>query len=518
MLEIYDCTLREGEQAGGVSFSVKDRVDITKALDELGIDFIEVGWPIQEEVLEAFEALEKEKLNLKAKLVAFGSTSLIKDVEEDANLNSIIESKAKYACIFGKTWLEHVEKQLRISSQENLEKIFKSIEFLKKNELDIFYDAEHYFDGFKANSDYALATIEAAAKAGASRVILCDTNGGSLPEEVEEITRKTLDFLKANKLNAKLGVHIHNDSGLALANSLEALPFIEHVQGTINGLGERVGNLDLCEFIPLLMLKKKMEFNFNLEKLKPLSELVYKAANLPGQIRQAFVSERAFSHKGGVHIDATSKGASYSHIKPEELGLEHSLILTSLGGSACVVSTANKFGIELDKKNEETKAKIKEVIDYLREQEKQGYDLGNIEAEQFRIINKFFGDYKEFFKIEKWEVSTGNGSRAFVKIKINGDEYEEQEEVSGGPVEAVYNALKKAVAKKYPEIDKLELTDYKVRIAKAEGSESFVRTSIEFSDGERFSTVGVSENIILSSLEAIEKAFNYYLNSGLHRN
>ena len=511
MLEIYDCTLREGEQAGGVSFSVKDRVDIVKALDEFGIEFVEVGWPIQEEVLEAFEALEKEKLG--TKLVAFGSTSLVKDVEQDANLNSIIESKAKYACIFGKTWLEHIEKQLKISKEENLEKIFKSITFLKKNRLDVFYDAEHYFDGFKANSDYAFATIKSASLAGASRIILCDTNGGSLPEEVKEIVKKTADFLKENKLNAKLGVHIHNDSGLALANSLEALPFIEHVQGTINGLGERVGNLDLCEFIPLLMLKKKMKLSFNLEKLKPLSNLVYKAANLPSQIRQAFVSERAFSHKGGVHIDATSKGASYSHIKPEDLGLEHSLILTSLGGSACVVSTAGKFGIELDKKDEKVKTKIKEVIDYLREQEKRGYDLGNIEAEQFMIINKFFGNYKEFFKIEKWEISTGDkGSKAFVKLKINGDEFEEQEQVSGGPVEALYSALKKAVSKKYPEIDKLELTDYKVRIAKAEGSESSVRTSIDFSDGESFSTVGVSENIILSSLEAIEKAFNYYLN------
>ncbi len=510
MLELYDCTLREGEQAGGVSFSVKDRVDIIKALDELGMPFVEVGWPIHEEVVEAFEALEKE--NLKTKLVAFGSTSLVKDAEQDTNLNSIIQSKAEYACIFGKTWLEHVEKQLKISSQENLEKISKSIEYLRKNNIDVFYDAEHYFDGFKANSDYALAAIEAAVKAGASRIILCDTNGGSLPEEVVEIIKKTKKYLGENKLNIKLGIHIHNDSGLALANSLEALPFVEHVQGTINGLGERVGNLDLCEFIPLLMLKKKMKLNFNLEKLKPLSELVYKAANLPSQIRQAFVSKRAFSHKGGIHIDATSKGASYSHVMPEELGLEHSLILTSLGGSACVVSTAGKFGITLDKKSEEMKKKIENVLAYLREQEKQGYDLGNIEAEQFRIINKFFGDYREFFKIEKWEVFTGKGSRAFVKVRINGDEIEEREEVSGGPVEALYNALKKAVAKKYPEINKLELTDYKVRIAKAEGSESSVRTSIEFSDEESFSTIGVSENIIESSLEAIEKAFNYYLN------
>ena len=509
MLEIYDCTLREGEQAGGVHFSIDERIEVAKKLHEAEVDFIEFGWPIQEEVLEAFLKLDNK---IKDKIVAFGSTSIAEEPEQDANLYSIVKSKAKYACIFGKTWLEHVEKQLKISEQENLEKIFNSIKFLKDWGIEVFYDAEHYFDGFKNNSEYALKTLKSAISGGASRVILCDTNGGSLPEEVKEILEKTKEFLEKNNLNIKLGVHFHNDSALALTNSLEALNFVQQVQGTINGIGERVGNLDLCEFIPLLVLKKGYDLGAKLEKLKELSDLVYLTANLPNKINQAFVSQRAFSHKGGVHIDATSKGASYSHISPERLGLVHNLTLTSLGGAACVVETASKFGYKLDKKDAKTKEKITEVLAYLNETEKRGYDIGNIEAEQFMIISKFFGDFKEVFKIKEWEVVTnGNKSSCYLKFDL-GEEVEIKEEVEGGPVESIYKALVEILSPKYGKVRDLKLEDYKVRIARRKGAGSEVRTRIDFSDGGRFSTVGVSENIIKSSLEALEKAFNYYLN------
>ncbi|MDP3026174.1 MAG: alpha-isopropylmalate synthase regulatory domain-containing protein [Nanoarchaeota archaeon] len=509
MLEIYDCTLREGEQAGGVHFSIDERIEIARKLYEAEVDFIEFGWPIQEEVLEAFLKLDEK---IKEKIVAFGSTSIAEDPEQDANLDSIAKSKVKYACIFGKTWLEHVQKQLNISEQENLDKIKKSVEFLRSKGMDVFYDAEHYFDGFKHNSEYALKTLESAISGGASRIILCDTNGGSLPEEIKEILEKTKKFLGDNNLNIKLGVHFHNDSALSLTNSLCALNFVEQVQGTINGIGERVGNLDLCEFIPLLVLKKGYYLGAKLEKLKELSDLVYLTANLPNKINQAFVSQRAFSHKGGVHIDATSKGASYSHISPERLGLVYNLTLTSLGGAACVVETASKFGYNLDKKDAKTKEKITEVLRYLKENEKRGYDAGNIEAEQFIIISKFFGNFKEVFKIKKWEVVTnGNKSSCYLKFDL-GEEIEIKEEVEGGPVESIYKALIEILSPKYEKIRNLKLKNYKVRIAHGKGAGSEVRTRIDFSDGEKFSTVGVSENIIKSSLEALEKAFNFYLN------
>jgi len=509
MLEIYDCTLREGEQAGGVHFSVEDRINITRALDEFGMDFIEVGWPIDDEVLEAFLKISEE--SFESKIVAFGSTSIAKNPEEDKNLDSIIKSKVKYACIFGKTWLEHIEKQLKISDDENLEKIYKSIKFLKNHDINVFYDAEHYFDGFKHEENYALKTIEKAIEAGASRVILCDTNGGTLPEEIKEILEKTKRFIEEKNLNVRLGVHIHNDSGLAFTNTLESLNYIEHIQGTINGLGERVGNVDLCELIPLLLiLKKNLQLDFKLDKLKPLSDLVYRKANLPRKINQAFISSRAFSHKGGVHIDATSKGASYGHINPEMLGLNHSFVLTSLGGSACVMSAAKKFGFLLEK--QEVKEKINEVLKYLREVEKKGYDLGDIEAEQFMIIDKYFGDFENLLEIKEWSINTDKEkSECYLKLNINGQEIQAREEVLGGPVNAIYQTLINALPEKYKEAKNLVLNDYWVRIVNPKSDASPVRTRIDFSDGERFSTVGVSDNIIQSSLEAIEKAFNYYL-------
>jgi len=510
MLEIYDCTLREGEQASGVQFSVEGRLEIARLADEFGMDFIELGWPINSEVLETFLKLDNK---LRKKAVAFGSTSLVENPEEDANLNSIVESKVKYACIFGKTWAEHIEKQLKITKEENLKKIETSVKFLKGKDVKVFYDAEHYFDGFKNNPKYALETLKAAVKGGCWRLVLCDTNGGTLTEEVKEILEKTKEFLVENNLNVILGVHFHNDSALVLTNSLESLPYVEHIQGTINGIGERVGNLDFCEFLPLLYLKKGYGLEIKLEKLKQLSDLVYKKSNLPNKFNQAFVSQRAFSHKGGVHIDATLKGASYSNITPEVLGLEHNFILTSLGGKACVVEAARKFDFNLDKKDESTKNKIQEVLDFLKKTEKQGYDLGDIDAEQFIILNKFFGVYKKFFKIKYWEVRTDeNKSESYLKLEIEGEEKEITKQVQGGPIESIYDTLKEELVKKYPELKDLRLLDYRVRIVNLKGDGSSVRTRIVFLNEKNFSMVGVSENIIESGLEAIEKAFNYYLN------
>ena len=512
-LEIYDCTLREGEQAAGVSFSLAERIEIAKALNDLGVDYIELGWPIHPEVLDAF--LEVKKLQLHSKIVAFGSTSIASKVEEDKNLESIIKSQAEYACIFGKSWLEHVEKQLRISAEENLKKISDSIRFLKNAGINVFYDAEHYFDAFKADKEYALKTLEEAQKAGASRIILCDTNGGTMLDEVKEIIKETRKYFDERQINIGLGVHFHNDSGLALANSLVSLEYVKQIQATVNGLGERVGNTDLCELAPLLMLKKGIKLRIKLDKLQELSELVNDVANLPAQITQAF-SQRAFTHKGGVHIDATKKGASYEHVNPEMLGLNHELILSSLGGAACVISAAEKFGYKLDKNDEKTRKKISALLEELSETEKKGYDLGNVEAEQFMLIEKHFGNLKEFFSVDKWRVVTeGNGSKCFLRLRINGEQYTIKKSVEGGPVDAAYKAMFQLVAERYPALKKIKLADYKVRIGKSKGPASSVRTRIDFSDGEEFSAVGVSENIIESSIEAISKGFNYYLNREL---
>lgn len=507
ILEIYDCTLREGEQASGVHFSIKDRIEIVGALNDFGMDFIEVGWPIHEEVLETFLKLDGKKF--KSKIVAFGSTSISKNPEEDKNLNSIIKSKARYACIFGKTWIEHVEKQLKISEQENLDKIFKSVKFLKNKGVDVFYDAEHYFDGFKHNPEYALKTIEKSIEAGASRVVLCDTNGGSLTEELREILEKTAKFIEERGLKVKLGIHVHNDSGLAFTNTLESLNYIKHVQGTINGIGERVGNVDLCELVPFLILKKGLPLKFKLENLKEVSEIVYKASNLPRKIDQAFVSPRAFSHKGGVHIDATSKGAVYGHVDPGRLGMNHSFVLTSIGGGAGVITAAKKFGFSVDKGN--SKGKIKEVLDYLKSIERKGYDIGNIEAEQFMIISTYFGGFKKIFKINNWSIKTDkNKSICSFELEIKGKREDVKEEIKGGPVEAAYKTIMNALSSKCGNLN-INLKNYSVRIVNPKGAASSVRTRIDFSGTEEFSTVGVSENIIQSGLEAIEKAFNYCL-------
>jgi len=507
MLEIYDCTLREGEQAGGVSFSVNDRIRIAKALYELKVDFIELGWPIHKEAMEAFNALEKEKLF--SKVVAFGSTSIAENVSEDVNLKSIIKSKAKYACIFGKTWIEHVEKQLKITKQENLNKILNSVKFLKENNTEVFYDAEHYFDGFKHDENYSLKTIEVACIGGARRIILCDTNGGTLPEELRNILIKTKNYLKEKNISTPLGVHMHNDSGLALTNSLESLEYTKQIQGTINGIGERVGNLDLCEFIPLLMLKKNLKLSINLEKLRKISDLVYEISNMPKKINQAFISQRAYSHKGGIHIDATVKGASYGHIKPESLGFTYDLILTSLGGAACVVSTAKKFGYNLDKKD----ARVKKILEELAKIEKKGYDIGNISSEQHRILKKYLGNYETKFKIKEWKIiTTAKKSLCTIKLILGKEEISAEEELNGGPIEAIFKALKTGLQTRYPSIENIKLLDYRVRITKVNGIESVVRTRIDFSNTKKFSTVGISENIIESGLEAIQKAFEYELN------
>ncbi|MBW2974424.1 citramalate synthase [Candidatus Woesearchaeota archaeon] len=513
MIKLFDTTLRDGTQSADVTLSIRDKIDIVKALDDFGMDYIELGWPgSNPKDMDAF--LEAAKLELKAKIVAFGATRRkgLK-ASEDANLQAILKSKAKTACIFGKTWLHHVDRQLKMGSEENLEAIKDSVGFLKSKGLYVFYDLEHFFDGFKDNKKYAMECLKAADSAGADCLVLCDTNGGTLPDEVMGIIKKVKDFTEKEGLKARLGVHFHNDSGVGVANSLVAADMgVDEVQGTINGLGERAGNADLCQIIPNLAIKKKMKLKVKLDKLTELSGLVYTLANIKEPGSQPFVGKNAFSHKGGIHVDAVMKGASYEHIDPTLVGNRREIVLSDLSGKANIVEVAKKFKFHVKKDNPGVALMLKDV----ELMEKKGYGIGNLEAEQFLLANKYFGNRKEYFNISTWKIMSEQRNGEFSECILTGTVDSKNREVvapvKGGPVDAMFRAIKKMVATNYKEIKDVTLINYKVMIAEDKGAESTVRVYIEFKNGEEeWGTAGVSTNILEASLEAIKKGFRYFL-------
>ena len=513
MIKLFDTTLRDGAQSAEVNFSVRDKVEIVKALDDFGIDYIELGWPgSNPKDMEAF--LDVSKLKLNGKVVAFGSTKRKDiDVTEDVNLQAILKSKAPVACIFGKTWLHHVNKQLKIGSEDNLNAIKDSVEFLKNKGMQVFYDLEHFFDGFKDNKEYALKCLKTASLAGADCLVLCDTNGGCLPNEVLRIINEVKNFMDGEELKKSLGVHFHNDSGTAVANTLTAVDAgVNEIQGTINGLGERAGNADLCQLIPSIVLKKGLELNVKLDKITELSKFIYTLANIKALGSQPFVGKHAFSHKGGIHVDAVMKGASYEHIDPLAVGNKRDIILSDLSGKANIVEVAKKFGFNVEKDNPGVAQMLKEV-EIL---EKRGYDIGNLRAEQFLLVDNFFGSGNQFFKIDTWKIMSeqrnGEFSEAVITGTVDGKAREVVAPVKGGPVGAAYAALMKMVGTNYKGMKEVKLINYKVMIAEDCGADSSVRVYIEFKNGkEEWGTVGVSQNILEASLEAIEKGFRYYL-------
>lgn len=537
-MEIYDCTLREGEQSEGASFSFNDRIELCKKLDEFGVDYIELGWPIvSEDIFDSFRALAG-KIK-RAKIVAFGSTSIKENPVDDKNLNSILDCGAKYACIFGKSSLVHVEKQLKISGEDNLNKIFKSIKFLSDNKIEVFYDAEHYFDSFKDNKEYALNTLVKALEGKASRIILCDTNGGILPDEASEIVKKTKEYLDKLGFDLRLGVHFHDDSGLALANTIACLPYIEQVQGTINGIGERLGNLNFSEFLPVYSKKLGKSLDVNLKELKKLNEEAFRLAGIEIPEKRAYVGDTAFLHKAGVHIDAHSKGASYEHENPDDFGNKRIILMNTLGGRGSIINLAEQFGYKLNKEEAEVKEKIEELFKELKEYEKAGYKIGSVKAEQFLLIEKYFGELKNFnspssskpkrkedfddfgensllFNIIEWEIKSEFKNRkeiSYFKVvcRVNNEIIEGNLNVEGGPVDAAFKTLKKILSRKYPQIEELNILDFHVSIARQKSEESSVRTKINFINKEEFSTVGVDKNMLGSAIEALEKGFRYYL-------
>ncbi|MEA2037717.1 MAG: citramalate synthase [Nanoarchaeota archaeon] len=515
-MKIFDTTLRDGCQSANVNFSLRDKLEIVKALDNFGIDYIELGWPgSNENEMNVF--LEANKLKLKnSKIVAFGSTKRISlEVSKDPNLQAILKSKAKVACIFGKTWIIHVQKQLKAKPSENLQAIRESIGFLKKKNLEVFYDLEHFFDGFKDNKKYALSCIKEAALAKADYLVLCDTNGGTLINEVEQIIKEVNEFLKKEKLEVKLGVHFHNDSGIGVASSLVSVDLgIEMVQGTINGFGERTGNADLCQVIPSLMLKNKIKLNkVKLKETVALSNLLYTLANIKSNKSQPYVGKNAFSHKGGVHVDAIMKGASYEHINPELIGNQREIVLSDLSGKANIIEVLKKFRIKESKDN----PKVKEMLKKVELLERKGYDIGSLPSEQFILKEEFFGKKGSVFQIDTWKIVSerrkgGEFSECILTGNVDGKNIEVVAPVDSGPVDSVYHALKKMIGSLHKEIDKVQLVNYKVMIAEDMGAESSVRVYIEFkNNGGEWGTVGVSTNILEASLEAIEKGFRYFL-------
>jgi 2-isopropylmalate synthase len=513
MIKIFDTTLRDGTQSAEVNLSVRDKIEIALALDDFGIDYIELGWPgSNPKDMEAY--LEVAKLKLKAKIVAFGATRRKGlRVEEDPNLKAILDSKASSACIFGKTWLLHVGKQLKMSSQENLAAIKESVEYLKSKGLLVFYDLEHFFDGFKDDEKYALECMKVAANAGADCLVLCDTNGGCLPNEVSKVVEEVKEYMNKEGITGKLGAHFHNDSGTAVANTLAAVEAgVQEIQGTINGFGERAGNADLCQVIPNLMLKKGITLGVKLDKLTDLSRKIYTLANVKPQSSQPYVGKNAFSHKGGIHVDAVMKGASYEHIDPVTVGNRRDIVLSDLSGKANIVEVARKFGFKVKKDNPDVATMLKEVENL----EKKGYDIGDLNAEQCLLADKYFGKKNGYFKIDTWKITTeqrnGEFSECVLTGTVDGKNREVVAPVHGGPVDAIFNALMKMVATNYKKIKSVKLINYKVMIAEDQGAESSVRVYIEFRDGkEEWGTVGVSGNILEASLEAIEKGFRYFL-------
>ena len=513
-LRVYDTTLRDGTQGLDVNFTSEDKVAITRRLDAFGIDLIEGGWPgSNPKDIEFFERIRDVELQ-NARVTAFGSTRR-KGVapEEDENLRALLEARTEVVTIFGKSWTLHVTEALGVSLDENLRMIESSVAFLRANGKEVVYDAEHFFDGFNADSEYALATLAAAARGGAGTLVLCDTNGGSLPALVSRLVARVRE-----EFGLPVGIHAHNDSDLAVANSIAAVEAgASHVQGTVNGYGERCGNANLVSILPNLQLKLARPTGFDLAGLRELSRFVDERANLQPNVRAPFVGDAAFAHKGGIHVSAVNKRPdTYEHIDPEVVGNRRRVLISELSGRANVMAKAQEMGLELEARD----PAAREVVSRLKELENRGYAFEGAEASFQLLSNKVRGDYTPYFTLQGFSVimdkREGEGEprcEAVIKIEVGGAA-EHTASAGHGPVNALDRALTKALARFYPEVADLELVDYKVRVLAGPetGTASVVRVQIEMSDGKgSWGTVGASSDIIDASYQALTDAIEYKL-------
>ncbi len=513
-IHLYDTTLRDGSQTEGISYSVFDKVRIARKLDELGIHYIEGGYPGSNPKDKSFFNEFKKHPLKNAKLVAFGSTRKAGiSAKDDHGMKSLVDSGVKVATIFGKTWDLHVKDVLKVSLDENLEMIKDSVSFLISRGLDVIYDAEHFFDAYKSNPDYALLTLKSARDAGAKLICLCDTNGGTLPSEVSSIVTKI-----NNLINAQLGIHTHNDCGLAVANSIIAVEAgCVQVQGTINGYGERCGNADLVSIIPILKLKlnKDCISDERLAELAEVSRFVSEISNMKQLDNQPFVGKSAFAHKAGVHINAVLKTPkSYEHIDPALVGNIRRMLVSELSGKSPVLAMAKELNIELEKDSSETKKVVKTIQDL----EHEGYQFEAAEASFELLVKKVLKKYNKFFELEGFRVIVERRdkaklySEATIKLVV-GKDHEHTSCEGDGPVNALDNALRKALKGFYPSVSKMHLSDFKVRVLDAkEGTAAKVRVLIQSQDEhDSWTTIGVSENIIEASWQALVDSIEYKL-------
>ena len=510
-IEIYDTTLRDGSQGEGVNFSVADKCRVAEQLDALGVDFIEGGWPgSNPRDLAFFNRVRDLKLT-RARVAAFGATRRhTLSCDDDPSIQALLEAETPVVTIFGKSWLLHVKEALRLSPEANLEIIEDTMRYLSARASCVIYDAEHFFDGYKTDPEYALATLRAAAAASPYRIVLCDTNGGSLPETVARVTREVFE-----QIDVPLGIHCHNDGELAVANTLAAVSAgAVHVQGTINGYGERCGNANLCAVVPNLELKLGCTVlgPERLKKMRETSRFVSEIANLSLDSRAAFVGDSAFAHKGGVHVSAVERNPmTYEHIAPETVGNRRRILVSDLAGRANLLAKARELGVVLSDEQR--------VLEELKRLEHDGYEFEAAEASFELLVSKLRGAHRPYFELLSFRVIDEHRgalmpmSEATVKVKV-GDRVEHTAASGNGPVNALDNALRGALQRFYPSLAEMHLVDYKVRVitSNLSGSASLVRVLICSGDpNAQWGTVGVSANIVEASWRALVDSVEYKL-------
>ncbi len=511
---MYDSTLRDGAQALGISFTVEDKLKIVSKLDELGIDYIEAGNPgSNPKDLEFFERVLKLKLRT-SKIIAFGSTRRANiKAEDDVNIQSLLHAGTEAIAVFGKSWDFQVTDILKTTLDENLNMIYDTVKYLKEKGKTVVYDAEHFFDGYDANPEYAIETLKKACNAGADTICLCDTKGGGLPSHIARITK-----IVREAVDCAIGIHCHNDNGMAVAGSISAVEAgAEQIQGTINGFGERCGNANLCTIIPNLQLRMGYQCipEDNMSYLTPTARFVSEVANIIHDERAPFVGNCAFAHKAGMHADAVNKNTSaYEMINPEVVGNQRVILMSEVAGRSAVMNIINKIDSTITKDSPETK----KIIEKLKELEYEGYQYEGAESSFELVIRKMLGKYKAFFELKEFKVIVNEpsinsvNSSAMIKIVV-GEQTEITAAEGDGPVNALDKALRKALERFYPKIAEMKLTDYKVRVLDSNfATASKVRVLIETTDGQDvWTTVGVSSDIIEASWRALVDSVEHKL-------
>ncbi|YAF96741.1 MAG: citramalate synthase [Nodularia sp. CChRGM 3473] len=519
---LYDTTLRDGTQREGLSVSIEDKLRIARRLDQLGVPFIEGGWPgANPKDVQFFWQLQEDPLK-QAEIVAFCSTRRPNtNAADEPMLQAILTAGTRWVTIFGKSWDLHVTAGLKTTLEENLAMIRDTVEYFRSQGRRVIYDAEHWFDGYRQNRDYALLTLEAAIASGAEWLVLCDTNGGTLPHEVSQIVESVISHVSlviCQQPFPQIGIHTHNDSDTAVANALAAvMAGAKMVQGTINGYGERCGNANLCSLIPNLQLKLGYSCitEHQLNQLTEASRFVSEVVNLAPDEHAPFVGRSAFAHKGGIHVSAVERNPlTYEHIQPEQVGNRRRIVISEQSGLSNVLAKARTFGIELDKQT----TAARQILQRLKELESEGYQFEAAEASFALLMYEALGGRQQFFEVKGFQVHCDlvdketNNALATVKVGVNGKNILEVAE-GNGPVAALDAALRKALVNFYPQLATFELTDYKVRILDGHtGTAAKTRVLVESGTGyQRWTTVGVSPNILAASYQAVVEGLEYGL-------